>query len=55
MKPIEGLMTPIAGEHRYGVSTKSGTCTILLESTLQKRFEPGDWCGCDWQPRREAR
>lgn len=47
-------LDPIGGEHRYIVDV-SGTTTILLEVTLQKVFERGDWRGCVWQPKREAR
>lgn len=52
---IRCIMKPIGGEHRYGVKTSSGLYTILLESTLVKEFERGNWAGCVWQPRREAR
>lgn len=54
---IRIMMKPIAGEHRYGVKTASGMYAIVLESTLQKQFEAGDWGSrdCVWQPNREAR
>lgn len=52
---VESIKAPIGGEHRYGVTTKSGMHTIVLESTLQKLFERGRWSDCAWQPRRAAR
>jgi len=54
---IVTLMKPIGGEHRYGVRTDSGIYTIVLESTLRKKWERCDWGMLRgiWQPRREAR
>lgn len=40
---IESIVTPIDGEWRYAVSTASGMSTIVLESTLRKEYERGDW------------
>lgn len=40
---IESIVSPIAGEWRYVVSLASGLSTIVLESTLKKHFERGDW------------
>lgn len=37
---VESLVSPIGGEWRYAVSTPSGMYTIVLESTLEKVFEP---------------
>jgi hypothetical protein len=40
---IESLASPIEGEWRYIVSTASGMSSILLEATLKKQYERGDW------------
>lgn len=63
---IESLVSPEQGEWRYAVSTQSGMCTIVLESTLQKLFKRSDWGAMKsywygkpdcyiWRPKREAR
>lgn len=52
---IERIASPIYGEYRYGVSTDSGMYTVVLESTLERRFEKGYWRDCVWRPKREAR
>jgi hypothetical protein len=40
---IEEIKPPIEGEWRYLVSTPSGMASIVLERTLQKQYERGDW------------
>lgn len=54
---VQCLMKPIGDEHRYGIKTDGGVYTILLESTLQKRFKRSDWGALKtvWQPKRHAR
>lgn len=54
---IESIVSPIEGEWRYVVSTPSGLSSILLESTLRKQYERGDWRDMAYifWPQREAR
>lgn len=54
---IEDIKTPIEGEWRYLVTTESGLSSILLESTLKKQYERGDWRDMAYffWPQREAR
>jgi hypothetical protein len=40
---IESIKTPIEGEWRYLVTTASGLSSILLECSLLKQYERGDW------------
>jgi hypothetical protein len=54
---IEEIKPPIEGEWRYLVSTPSGMASIVLERTLQKQYERGDWRDMAYffWPQREAR
>jgi hypothetical protein len=54
---IESVLSPIGGEWRYAVSTASGMSTIVLEATLMKQHERGDWRDTAYifWPQREAR
>lgn len=54
---IESVASPIQGEWRYVVSTASGMSSIVLEATLQKQHERGDWRDMAYifWPQREAR
>jgi hypothetical protein len=54
---VESIVSPIGGEWRYAVSTASGMSTIVLESTLRKEYERGDWRDMAYffWPQREAR
>lgn len=40
---IESIASPIDGMWRYVVSTPSGMSSILLEGSLNKEYERGDW------------
>lgn len=57
---IESIKPPAEGEWRYLVSTPSGMASIVLESTLQKQYELGDWRDMAyitgiWRPNRISR
>jgi hypothetical protein len=54
---IESVKPPIEGEWRYLVTTESGLSSILLECTLRKQYERGDWRDMAYffWPKREAR
>lgn len=57
MCKIESIKAPIEGEWRYLVTTASGMSAIVLEATLQKQYELGDWRDMAYifWPQREAR
>ena len=40
---VESIASPIEGMWRYVVSTPSGLSSILLEGSLNKQYERGDW------------
>lgn len=40
---IESIASPIEGMWRYVVSTPSGMSSIMLEGSLNKQYERGDW------------
>lgn len=40
---IESIASPIGGMWRYVVSTPRGLSSILLEGSLNKQYERGDW------------
>lgn len=52
---IRSVMKPIGGENRYAVRTDSGLYSVVLESSLHKRFERSDWGMLRgiWQPKRD--
>lgn len=54
---IESIKSPIEGEWRYLVSTASGMSSIMLESSLKREYERGDWRDMAYffWPQREAR
>lgn len=54
---VEGIKAPVEGEWRYLVTTASGMSSIVLESTLKKQYERGDWRDMAYifWPQREAR
>ena len=54
---VESIKSPIEGEWRYLVSTPSGMASIMLEHSLQKQYERGDWRDMAYifWPQREAR
>lgn len=39
----------------YDVNLADGRRTRVLEPTLRKIFQAGNWTGCAWQPKRAAR
>ena len=54
---IESIASPIDGMWRYVVSTPSGMSSLLLEGSLNKQYERGDWRDMAYifWPQREAR
>lgn len=55
---VLSVLKPIGGDHRYAVKTLGdGVCSIVLESSLLKKWERSDWGMLRgiWQPKREAR